>query len=60
MHSANHQTILKKQAAAIKQANTIEKNRLSQISKTTKAPECSVSQTPLIEQIEQIRPSSKR
>lgn len=38
----------------------MEKNRLSQISKATKAPECSVSQTPPTEQMELIRPGSKR
>ena len=49
MHFANHQTVLKKRAAAIKRANTMEKNCLSQISKTTKAPEYSISQTSLTE-----------
>lgn len=38
----------------IKQAKTMEKNCLSQISKATKAPEYSIFPTTLIEQIEPI------
>ena len=63
MLSANHQYISKKHAAALKRANTMDKNRLKRIADANKATASSTvprSQTPPPVQLELIRPGSKR